>query len=82
MTKGLDDSDRTYTDSKGGHKRQNKKNAQLCFAQKTLRLTKTMRITAVSFVIRLTKNMRMGSVRIGEVGATDERNRQLLTARS
>ena len=59
MTKGLDDSDRTYTDSKGGHKRQNKKNAQLCFAQKTLRSTKTMRMAAVCFVIRSTKTMRM-----------------------
>ena len=42
MAKGLDDSDRAYNDRKGGQKTK-QKNAQLCFAQKTLRLTTTIR---------------------------------------
>jgi hypothetical protein len=39
MTKGLADSDRAYTDRNAGEKTK-QKNAQLCFEQKTLRLTK------------------------------------------
>ena len=44
MAKGLADSVRAYTASKGGRKTK-QKNAQLCFAQKTLRLTKTIRMS-------------------------------------
>ena len=43
MTKCLADSVRAYTASNGGRKTK-QKNAQLCFAQKTLRSTKTMRM--------------------------------------
>ena len=43
MTKCLADSVRAYTDRNGGRKTK-QKNAQLCFAQKTLRSTKTMRM--------------------------------------
>ena len=39
MTKGFADSERTYTDRNAGEKTK-QKNAQLRFAQKTLRLTK------------------------------------------
>ena len=64
MTKNLADSVRAYTDRNEGQKTK-QKNAQLCFAQKTLRLTKTIRT---------------GSVRIRKVVATDVRERQLLSA--
>ena len=43
MTKGLDDSERTYIDRNAGEKTK-QKNAQLRFAQKTLRSTKTIRM--------------------------------------
>ena len=43
MSKGLNDSVRAYTDRNVGEKTK-QKNAQLCFAQKTLRSTKTMRM--------------------------------------
>ena len=43
MTKGLADSVGTYTDRNAGEKTK-QKNAQLRFAQKTLRLTKTIRM--------------------------------------
>jgi hypothetical protein len=43
MTKGLADSEWAYTDRNAGEKTK-QKNAQLCFAQKTLRLTKTIRM--------------------------------------
>ena len=43
MTKNLADSVRAYTDRNEGQKTK-QKNAQLCFAQKTLRLTKNFRI--------------------------------------
>ena len=42
MIEGLGDSDRAYNDRIVGEKTK-QKNAQLCFAQKTLRLTKTRR---------------------------------------
>ena len=61
MSKGLDDSDRTYIDRNVGEKTK-QKNAQLRFAQKTLRLTKTIRMAAFIFVIRLTKTIRSGGL--------------------
>ncbi len=64
MTKGLADSGGAYTGCNDVQKTK-QKNAQLCFAQKTLRLTKTIRT---------------GSVRIRKVVATDVRERQLLSA--
>ena len=42
MIEGLGDSDRAYNDRNAGEKTK-QKNAQLRFAQKTLRLTKTIR---------------------------------------
>ena len=53
MIEGLDDSVTAYNDRIVGEKTK-QKNAQLRFAQKTLRLTKTIRIAAFIFVIRLT----------------------------
>ena len=46
MTKGLADSEWAYTDRNAGEKTK-QKNAQLCFAQKTLRLTKTIRVITI-----------------------------------
>ncbi len=43
MIEGLGDSDRAYSGRKAGEKTK-QKNAQLRFAQKTLRLTKTIRM--------------------------------------
>ena len=43
MTKGLADSEWAYTDRNASEKTK-QKNAQLRFAQKTLRLTKTIRM--------------------------------------
>ena len=46
MIERLDDSVRANTDRKAGEKTK-QKNAQLRFAQKTLRLTKTMRVITI-----------------------------------
>ena len=51
MTKGFADSERTHTDRNAGEKTK-QKNAQLRFAQKTLRLTKTIRMSLGSLRLK------------------------------
>jgi hypothetical protein len=51
MIERLDDSVRAYNDRNVGEKTK-QKNAQLCFAQKTLRLTKTIRMTLRSLRLK------------------------------
>ncbi len=55
MTKGLADSEWAYTDRNAGEKTK-QKNAQLRFAQKTLRLTKTIRMSLGSLRLKWLNN--------------------------